>query len=938
MDTKSKKQKLIKKKERRSFHKKYFHGIIVFLFSFFLFTNSIPNGYNLDDELVTNNHRLTSKGISAISEIFTSSYYKDDMGYAYEYRPVVLSSFAIEHQLFGDNPNVSHFFNVLLYSICCVLAFYVLNNICNLPTPTFPFIVALLFVAHSSHTEVVSSIKNRDEILGLIFCFLTFLLALQAVNKAKWFLVMPMPVVFSFALMSKVTFLPFAVIIPMALVLFTEANLSTLLIISFSFALPSFFLINTGNFADKVFISSGIAVTPLFLFLFFKFQPVVQFLKRAKARISESSVRQQTVSEDSEAFKGFNGFFTNLNPPFLYFSFYPMAGTFFLGLNFFIGVVYSIPVLEVIVLAILFLLVWKGNEEWSWWANILIFFCLALSILGWRNNLLINLVSIYLSYQVFFGKSVFRVPAIIALLLSIVFDLYIFFNVYLSIIYPLLFAALRTRIRWPVAIFCVITTVASLFASESPSFNNIMWYYDTRAIEAYAKLLLLVPLVFSTLLFRKASVYLKWSFVLIAFAVLVLYQISRDNSPPLKIKNRVEMLGKDVNLTINTEDQDRPITFIEQPVSPNDSWQIKAGTSMRILFHYFLKTIIPYPLAFYYGYKFIGPEEITNPIPLLSLFIYSIIIFLFYFFRSNQLISFGIGIYLISILTFSNYFAPIPGIVGDRYILIPSLGWSIVLAFILFKAWKVNVTSHSYHFSKIPKGFKYTFGFILCFYSAITFSRNFQWKDSLTLFRHDINYVDQSAMAHNLLAIHLMRASEIETNLPKQTELRKEALVHFKKSQEIYPKFYNVAYDIGRVYLSLNMQDSAIHAFKHAIQIGSTYIMVYKNLAELLFSKGRYEEAIPYLEYIIKESPKEFSFYDKLSYIYFKRKDYLGSIAINKKAIQQLPQQIDPVFNIGRTYLAINELDSARYYLLRANEMSPGNTVVQQLLQQTGSR
>ncbi len=67
----------------------------IFLFSFVIYANTIPNDYNLDDELVTQNHRLTSKGISAIPEIFTSPYYEDKAGYKYEYRPIVLISFAI---------------------------------------------------------------------------------------------------------------------------------------------------------------------------------------------------------------------------------------------------------------------------------------------------------------------------------------------------------------------------------------------------------------------------------------------------------------------------------------------------------------------------------------------------------------------------------------------------------------------------------------------------------------------------------------------------------------------------------------------------------------------------------------------------------------------------------------------------------------------------
>ena len=45
---------------------KHFTAGLIFFAAFLLFANSISGGYNLDDELVTINHRLTSKGISAI--------------------------------------------------------------------------------------------------------------------------------------------------------------------------------------------------------------------------------------------------------------------------------------------------------------------------------------------------------------------------------------------------------------------------------------------------------------------------------------------------------------------------------------------------------------------------------------------------------------------------------------------------------------------------------------------------------------------------------------------------------------------------------------------------------------------------------------------------------------------------------------------------------
>lgn len=133
---------------------------VISVFSFSIYANSIFNNYNLDDELVTENHRLTKDGISAIPSILTEPYYKDKSGYSYEYRPVVLISFAVEHSLFGENPHISHFINVLLYSLLCVLLFYVLTLLLNSYSVILPFLITIIFSAHPIHTEIVASIKT----------------------------------------------------------------------------------------------------------------------------------------------------------------------------------------------------------------------------------------------------------------------------------------------------------------------------------------------------------------------------------------------------------------------------------------------------------------------------------------------------------------------------------------------------------------------------------------------------------------------------------------------------------------------------------------------------------------------------------------------------------------------------------------------------------
>src|SRR5690606_17483458 len=160
----------------------YIFGLIAFI----LYANTIANDYNMDDSMVTKNHKLTSQGLSAIGEIFTSPYYSDDAGYAYGYRPMVHLSFALEHDIFGEKPGSGHFINVILFSLSIILLFKFLVRLLGTNNLMIVGITTLLFIVHPIHTEVVNSLKNRDEILAFLFVVWTGLLAGKYFSKNKW--------------------------------------------------------------------------------------------------------------------------------------------------------------------------------------------------------------------------------------------------------------------------------------------------------------------------------------------------------------------------------------------------------------------------------------------------------------------------------------------------------------------------------------------------------------------------------------------------------------------------------------------------------------------------------------------------------------------------------------------------------------------------------
>lgn len=195
--------------------------LLIFLISFLYYGNTIGNGYSMDDELVTEGQANVSKGFSGIPAILTSRYSVNE-SQNYEYRPVVLISFAIEHQFFGENPAVSHFINIVLYALIGVVLFRLLFLMFQHQHWLLPAIVTIVFLIHPIHTEVVASLKNRDELLSFLFSLLSLrqfiLFARNQGIKQVIFAVLFL----SMALLSKVSAMTMIATIPVAVYYFTD--------------------------------------------------------------------------------------------------------------------------------------------------------------------------------------------------------------------------------------------------------------------------------------------------------------------------------------------------------------------------------------------------------------------------------------------------------------------------------------------------------------------------------------------------------------------------------------------------------------------------------------------------------------------------------------------------------------------------------------------
>lgn len=228
---------------------KYFTFSVIIILTFIFYGNTILNDYALDDIVVITKNAFTQQGIKGIPEILSNDmftgYYgkKQELVSGNRYRPFSMITFAIEKEIFGNNPHVNHFVNVLLFVILNILLFLVLDALITTSEKTLwynsiPFVATILYLAHPVHTEAVANIKGRDEILALLFSLISFYYALKYyVNEKNLYLTLIF-LSFLFAMFSKEISAVFILLIPLSLWFFKKIEEKKIVNVIVSLLIP----------------------------------------------------------------------------------------------------------------------------------------------------------------------------------------------------------------------------------------------------------------------------------------------------------------------------------------------------------------------------------------------------------------------------------------------------------------------------------------------------------------------------------------------------------------------------------------------------------------------------------------------------------------------------------------------------------------------------
>ena len=204
------------------------------------------------------------------------------------------------------------------------------------------------------------------------------------------------------------------------------------------------------------------------------------------------------------------------------------------------------------------------------------------------------------------------------------------------------------------------------------------------------------------------------------------------------------------------------------------------------------------------------------------------------------------------------------------------------------------------------------------------------WKDHLTLYLHDIPYLENSLHANSLVASHLLR--DINSNPETAAEIAeskqkiKKVIYHFNQVLKLDPNEARTLNNLGTIYYDFYQDfEKAIPYFEKAIIGDTSFVLPVFNKAYCHEMLGQFNKAIIGYERAIKVNQADVRAISNLANLLFNKGDFNRAITLNSNIVNIDPDSPVPYLNIAGYYLKKGDEAKAVEYFEKSLEISPSD-------------
>jgi tetratricopeptide (TPR) repeat protein len=360
----------------------------------------------------------------------------------------------------------------------------------------------------------------------------------------------------------------------------------------------------------------------------------------------------------------------------------------------------------------------------------------------------------------------------------------------------------------------------------------------------------------------------------------------------------------------------------------------REATAFYMMGRYLLLLIFPHPLSYDYSYNEIPIISFANAKAIAPFLVCAALAFVaIRELKKKSFVSFGILFFFITISMTSNLIILIGATMADRFLYVPSLGFCIILTYFWIRGLGV------------PDGRIASLGFtnpkflpvyvLLVLYSYKTYTRNMDWRDSLTLFTADVRSSPGSARAHYNAGTAMLNRFVIP-NRGSDADERKSALRvaigELDTAVTIDSAAFLYRLNLASAYMYDDDYAKAAEDASKAMKFSDADPRPYFILGSADYSQGKNDDAIKYLTMATEKGLNDESTWNYLGGAYARTNNFEKARDCFEKALQVNPRSLDAYKNLGSAYGNLNRLDKALEVFKRGLEAGSSDPQLNQLI------
>lgn len=348
----------------------------------------------------------------------------------------------------------------------------------------------------------------------------------------------------------------------------------------------------------------------------------------------------------------------------------------------------------------------------------------------------------------------------------------------------------------------------------------------------------------------------------------------------------------------------------------------KYATIFCTLWKYLQLLVFPHPLTFDYYPKHIPLVGFNNPIVILSILTYiSLAIISIWGLLKKNIYAFGIIVYLAALSISSNLVFSIGVFMNERFLFLPSLGFSITLAYFFVFQTKSLIKS-----TQLSQQLSTVIVLVLIgLFSLKTIDRNNDWKSNLTLATTDAITSTNGAKSQTMAGGLLLEEAQKTSNPIERKQLLNRSIQHLEQATRIYPNYIDPKLLLGNAYWeSSKTAEPALSQYYSILAINPSHADANNNIQIVIGQLSSPQEKIAQWDRYLPYANNAGKVHLEMGNIYGQQLNNLPKAILSlRKANQLLPNNIDVLINLSTAYALNKSFEESIQLLEKAVKQYP---------------